>query len=320
MGVMNQVPEVEVEQVEAVARFTDEDKGPPTKDTGKNVLPGKAEDDAAKEGHEQAVVNDGVWNARTKPEQEEDGGESEKAQEESLAGFAGNEFIEAGDDDAEGEARQVRNGRVFECLQPWPFTIAVNMREVIGIEEDVKNAGDEAEKPDKKQTAHDGQSAVGTLPFGEPRKGEIEEPLGGHGPGGRVEEGSDFRNPALQKQRRKDHCEPEHGVCVLTILRGQIAPGKDEAEQVNGIDPRETGLPEADVVELAFTGARCVVVGQDVTGEQDKEADGGVTGVDDRCENSKPIGIREMKENDVDGREGAQAGQRIQPVWLTHLH
>jgi hypothetical protein len=27
-----------------------------------------------------------------------------------------------------------------------------------------------------------------------------------------------------------------------------------------------------------------------------------------------------MKENDVDGREGAQAGQRIQPVWLTHLH
>ena len=38
------------------------------------------------------------------------------------------------------------------------------------------------------------------------------------------------------------------------------------------------------------------------------------------AKDAKPLWIGEMEENDVDGREGPQAGQRIQPVWLAYLH
>src|ERR1700721_1832674 len=102
------------------------------------------------------------------------------------------------------------------------------MSEVVGVEDDVERAGNKSEEPDQKQAANDGQSAVGTLPFGEPRKDEIEEPLGGHGPGGRVEEGGNLWNPALQEKGRKDHREPEHVMRVLAVFGGDGAPREGE--------------------------------------------------------------------------------------------
>src|SRR6266567_5108234 len=75
MGVVDEVPEVEVEQVKAVAGLAHKDQRAEAEGAGKRVIAGQAKDDATEEGHEQAVVDYWVGNAGSQPEQEEDGGE-----------------------------------------------------------------------------------------------------------------------------------------------------------------------------------------------------------------------------------------------------
>lgn len=323
LGVVDEVPEVEVEEVEAVAGFAYEDQGRDAEGAGEEVVAGEADDDAAKEGHQEAVVNDGVGDLGAEPEEEEDGGESEDAQEEARGKGPGHEFVELGEDDAEDEAGHVRERGELEGLQPWPVAETVGVSDAVGLEEDVESAGDESDGPDDSEAREDGRGTVRTLDADDPGEEEVIEGLGGHGPRGGVEEGGDFRDPALKEERREDQGSEEEGVGVAGVFGRQVAPGEEEAKQVNGIDAGEAGLPETHCIELAVASAGTVVVGEDVAGEEDEEADGGVSGIDDRGEvqlgipvderqremgpEMEPIRIGEVKEDDVDGGEGAKA-------------
>src|ERR1700722_14695857 len=87
VGVVDQVPEVEVEQVEALACFADEDQRTRAEEGRKRVGASKAEDNAAEERHEQAVVNDGIGNDGAQGEKTE--GRCKSAETERQAQAAG---------------------------------------------------------------------------------------------------------------------------------------------------------------------------------------------------------------------------------------
>jgi hypothetical protein len=126
-----------------------------------------------------------------------------------------------------------------------------------------------------------------------------------------------FRDPALEQQRREDGSRPEHGVGVRSALLKERLPAEDQAEQVDRIEAGEAGLPEADLAQLPFPRAAGVVVRQHKAGEHDEEADGEIAGVDHRRQRAKARRVAKMEEDDVQGRETAQACQCVEPGWLS---
>ena len=64
MGVVNPIPQVEVQQVEAVAGLAHNDQRAHAECRRQPILPGQAQNDAAEEGHQQAVVEEDVGNQR----------------------------------------------------------------------------------------------------------------------------------------------------------------------------------------------------------------------------------------------------------------
>src|ERR1700676_3809236 len=90
VGVVDEVPEVEVEQVKAVAGLAYKDERADAEGAGHDVVAGEANDDAPEERHQQAVVDDGVGNVGAEPKQEEDGCEAARAKEKTKLGARGN--------------------------------------------------------------------------------------------------------------------------------------------------------------------------------------------------------------------------------------
>ena len=90
-----------------------------------------------------------------------------------------------------------------------------------------------------------------------------------------------------------------------TILRRHHPPAQQQAEQVDGIKPREPRLPEAHTVQLAIPRLPAVVVGQHKPRKQKKQAQSNEAGVDHRCQKAKQLWIGEMEEDDIEGRQGA---------------
>jgi len=56
MGVVNPAPQVEVQQVKAVAGLAQKDKRAQTECGSKRILPGQSQNDAAEQRHQQSVV------------------------------------------------------------------------------------------------------------------------------------------------------------------------------------------------------------------------------------------------------------------------
>src|ERR1700679_2025341 len=110
----------------------------------------------------------------------------------------------------------MRDGREFERLKPWGRGEAVDLHDVVGIEDDVERAGDHAQKPKPGETpemAGDaGLARPGRARY--PREDYVICGFGGHGPCRSVAEGGDLRNPALQKERGQDGSHPEHEMGV----------------------------------------------------------------------------------------------------------
>src|ERR1039458_3921445 len=79
-------------------------------------------------------------------------------------------------------------------------------------------------------------------------------------------------------------------------------------------------LQEARLIQLSPARPVSVVIGQHKPRKQNEKADRGKACIDYRREEAKPLGIGKMKEDNVDGREGAQACKCIQPGWLLDLH
>ena len=290
-GVMDQVPHVEVEQVKAVTGLADEDEWAQGEELRDKVFSGEAEDDAAEERHEQSIVDDGIGDDWPELEQSERSEETADAESEAQPSGAGYDFVEARKHDTEDKAGQMRERRVFEGLEPGRGAPAIGDGEVVGVEHKVEGAGDHAQAPDAGQYREQRKQPGGALEAREPGEAEVVGAFSGHGPGRRVQEGGEFRDPALKQERRENHSGPEHEVSMGLVFAGNHAPGKDQAQQVDGIKAREAGFPKAAAVEGPLAGPGRVVICEDEAGEQDKEADRCVACVDDGGKPAEPIGI-----------------------------
>ena len=132
----------------------------------------------------------------------------------------------------------------------------------------------------------------------EPGEGGIEDALAGEGPGDGVPKSGDRGAPTLEDERSEDEALPELGVGAGVPLVQNHAEGDDEDEEVDGIETREAGEPEVALDEcFAAVG---IVVGEDVTGDQEEDADEDVAVIDERVQKAE-VGRREVEEDDEDG-------------------
>ena len=141
----------------------------------------------------------------------------------------------------------------------------------------------------------------------EPREGGVEDAFAGERPGDGVPEGGDGWAPALEDEWGEDDSLPELGVGAGVPLVLQHADGDDEDEEIDGIETGEAGEPELALAEgFAAVG---VVVGEDVAGDEEEEADEDVAVVDEGIEKAE-MRRREVEEDDEDGEQSADAGER----------
>ena len=243
-----------------------------------------------------------------------------KPQPQAQTAVAHHHGVQTRQQNAEGEAGQMREGRVFERLQPGAVTPPVGVGNAVRIEDHVERAGKHSQQPHAAQFRQMRRNSFRPLPARHPGKDHVVKRLGRHRPGGRVHEGGDGRNPSLHQERRQGDAGPEHCVRVRPILDRQHPPGQHQTEKIDGINAREAGLPEPLPVQLPGARPFRVVIGQHKSRQQDEVAHREVAGVDHRRKPAKPFWIGKMEQHNVDGRKTAQTRQCIQPSWLAYFH
>ncbi len=138
-----------------------------------------------------------------------------------------------------------------------------------------------------------------------PGEGGVEDDLARQSPGDGVPEGGDGGAPTLEDERGKDHSLPELEVGAGVPLVLHHAERDEENEQVDGIKAGEAGQPELALDQsLRAVG---VVVGEHVARDEEEHANEDIAIVDDRVEETQ-MRWREVKEDDEDGEQGADAG------------
>ncbi len=142
------------------------------------------------------------------------------------------------------------------------------------------------------------QRAFGPGCADEPGEGGVEDDLAGEGPGDSVPEGGDRWAPALKDQWSEDHSLPEFEVGAGVPLFLNHAERDDQDQEIDGVKTREAGQPKLPLDESL--GAIGVVVGEDVAGDEEEDADEDVTVIDDGIKESE-VRRREVEEDDEDG-------------------
>jgi len=131
----------------------------------------------------------------------------------------------------------------------------------------------------------------------EPGEGGIEDALAGEGPGDGVPEGGDGGTPTLKNERGEDHSLPKLGVGAGVPLVLHHAEGDEENEEIDGVETREACEPELALEEcFAAVG---IVVGKDVAGDEEEDANKDVAIVDEGVKKAEMRG-REVEEDDKD--------------------
>ena len=103
-ALMEQVPQVEVHEIEAIARLTHKDEEPKAEEPGEQVDTRQADDKAAEEGHEQAVVDERVRHSGPLDQHCIDADEAEQPDTQPKKAGALDALVEASERDAEYEA------------------------------------------------------------------------------------------------------------------------------------------------------------------------------------------------------------------------
>jgi hypothetical protein len=114
--------------------------------------------------------------------------------------------------------------------------------------------------------------------------------------------------PALQEQRGKNNSAPELPGRTHMVLDDEHVAEKDQRQQVDGIEPGETGEPEIALAQVRPVG---IVVGQHEAREQDEEPYKDVGVIDHRVQQLH-VRRREVEQHDVHGQQRADASQSRQ--------
>src|ERR1035438_9502186 len=141
--VVNHVPHVEVEQVQAIASLAHKDQWTHAQRTCQRILSGKPQHKTAEERHEKAIMKQHVWHRSAEGKQREYPRKSEDAKQKPQVPRAWHKLIQFRQQHAEYEAREMGQWRVLQGLQPRAVTPSVGMRNAVGIEDNVKRAGDQ---------------------------------------------------------------------------------------------------------------------------------------------------------------------------------
>ncbi len=180
---------------------------------------------------------------------------------------------------------------------------------MVRIGEQVDGVGDEADDPDGEHQRDEARGGFGPGQADEPGKAEVEQQVAGEGPGDGVPEGGEHGAPALEEERGEDDAGEELAVGVGVPLADEHDDGQRQRECVDGVEAGEARAPEVTLLE--WGGAAGVVVGEDVAGEQEEEADEDVGVIDDGVERPH-VRRGEVEEHDVHREQGTHTGERRQ--------
>src|SRR5579875_2355677 len=127
MGLVDDVPEIEVQDVEAVAGLSHRRKGVEAEETRDRIVSRESEDSEPEERHKQAVVHEWKRYIVAKVKDSEDTGDAEQSEKKTLAGGARDHGVEVGEGDAKEERRNVRRRRELESADPEAVSITVDV-------------------------------------------------------------------------------------------------------------------------------------------------------------------------------------------------
>ena len=164
--------------------------------------------------------------------------------------------------------------------------------------------GKEADDPERDDQKNQPRWFLWPWEANEPRECRVEDDFTRQGPGDGVPEGGDRGAPPLEDERGENHSLPEFevGACVPLVL--DHAEGDEEHEEVDGVEAGEAGQPELTLDEgLRAVG---VVLGEDVAGDEEEDANKDVAVVDDGVEEAE-MWWGEVEEDDEDSEQGTDA-------------
>ena len=306
---MEKLKDVEVEEVEAVAALANEEERAPGKKRGDGVRAAEAENQGSEDGCQETAVHEEVGGvADEHVEEESDGAKADGGEDEALTRSEGEGELQFAEGDAGEEGADVGERGVLEEADELAGAVAVDgADDVVGVQVEIKGMGNEADDPKGDEEKNELDGFFGPGQADEPREGDIEDAFAGECPGDGVPEGGDRRAPTLEDQRREDDSLPELGVGARMPLILHHADGEHEDEKVDRVKTREAGEPELALAECF--GALGVVVGEDVAGDEEEDADKDVAVVDEWIENAE-MRRREVEEDDGDSEKGANTGER----------
>jgi hypothetical protein len=305
---VEELEDVEVEEIEAVAALANQKQRTPGEERGDGMGTAEAKDDGGKEGGHEAAVHEEVGGVADKGvEEESDEDETDSGEDETLARGEDESVLQFAKSDAGEKGADVGEWGVFEETEKLGGAIAIDgADDVIGVQVEIEGVGDETDDPEGDEESDQTLRRFGPGQADEPGEGEVENALAGEGPGYGVPEGGDGGAPTLKNKRGEDDSLPELAVGAGVPLVLEHADREDEDEEIDGIEARETGEPELALREgFAAVG---VVVGEDVARDDEEDTDEDVSVIDEGIEEAEVRG-REVKEDDEDGEQGADASE-----------
>jgi hypothetical protein len=278
---VEELKDVEVQKIEAVAALADEKEGAPGEDRRDGVGTAEAQDKSGEDRGHESAVHEEVWRAVDESvEEEADRGEAKRGEEKALAFGEGEGVLELAEGDSGEKGADVWERRVFEEAEKLGGAVAVDgAGDVVGVEIQVERVRDEADDPEGEKEKDELQGLLRPGQANHPREGEIEDALAGEGPGDGIPEGCDGRAPALQDEGCEDESLPKLGMRAGLPLVLHHPQRDEENEEIDGIETGEAREPELTFIEISAPVG--IVVGEDIAGDEEEDADEDVSVVDE---------------------------------------
>jgi hypothetical protein len=160
---VEKLEDVEVEEIEAVAAFADQEKRAPGEEGGDGVGAAQAENQGCEDGSHETAVHEEVRSlADQVVEEDPQSGEADSGEDEALTRSEDEGMLQLAESDAGEEGADVGERGVLEEADELGGAVAVDRTyEVVGVEVEVEGVGDEADDPEANQESDQLQRAFG---------------------------------------------------------------------------------------------------------------------------------------------------------------
>src|SRR5579871_4584545 len=311
---VDQEKAVEVQQVKAIAALADQQQRPPGKDRSDCVPAAKPKHKANEERQQNATVFDQIGQMRSRDiEEESESRERSRCNGQTLSLGDGNGELKSGKRNACHKGRGIRYRRVLQKPDQRRRGVASDwLRQMIGVEDEIQRRRQDVDHPETEKQKNQPGGLSRPRQQNQPRECCIEGHLGGERPCNGVPEGSQTWTQPLQQKGSHDKSLPELQWRARSPLQLKHLERDQQRKQVDRVEAREPGQPE-----LPFHQRRPavgIVIRKDVPGDQKEDVDEDKTILNERPQQTE-MRRREVKQNDIEGKQCPNAGQRRQR-WL----